>query len=66
MANFHCCGAPRECHMGISEQNRGSIKANDNNLMRKARLGASLQIPLLCKASSSHFPGETTTKVFQN
>lgn len=34
-----------------------SIKASDNNPMRKAQLGASLQIPLLCKASPSHFPG---------
>lgn len=66
MANLPCCGTPRECHMGISEQNRGSIKANDNNLTRKAWLGASLLISLLCKASSSHLPGETTTKVFEN
>lgn len=66
MANLPCCGTPRECHMGISEQNRGSIKANDNNLTRKAWLGASLLISLLCKASPSHLPGETTTKVFEN
>lgn len=59
--------SPAVAHQGNATwEFQSSIKAHDNNLTRKAQLGASLQIPLLYRASPSHLPGETTTKVFQN